>query len=189
MDVLEAIYHRRATRSFSDAEVRPAVVMDLIRAAAQAPSALNLQPWTFCVIHGRARLRAYSERAKIHLLQVTDPSFGLDPRIDQYATSTVNIFHEADTLIVICAKPGRFFPVEDCFLAAQNLMLAAHGLGLGTCPVGFARPWFNLTEVKAELGLPVSCTPVLPIVVGYPAGPVPTVSKNDAEIVCWHWDE
>lgn len=189
MEVLKAIYQRRATRSFSDAEVRPAVVMDLIRAAAQAPSALNLQPWTFAVFHGRARLRAYSERAKIHLLRVTDASFDLDPRIDQYVTSSVNIFHEADTLIVICAKPGRFFPVEDCFLAAQNLMLAAHGMGLGTCPVGFARPWFNLPDIKAELGLPSSCTPVLPIVVGYPAGPVPAVPKNDAEIACWHWDE
>ncbi len=189
MEVLKAIYQRRAMRSFSDAEVRPAVVMDLIRAAAQAPSALNLQPWTFAVFHGRARLRAYSERAKIHLLRVTDPSFDLDPRIDQYLTSSVNIFHEADTLVVICAKPGRFFPVEDCFLAAQNLMLAAYGLGLGTCPVGFARPWFNLPEIKAELGLPASCTPVLPIVVGYPAAPVPVVPKNAADIACWHWDE
>ncbi len=65
MEVLKAIYQRRATRSFSDAEVRPAVVMDLIRAAAQAPSALNLQPWTFGIIHGRARLRAYSERSRM----------------------------------------------------------------------------------------------------------------------------
>ncbi|MBS0632592.1 MAG: nitroreductase family protein [Verrucomicrobia bacterium] len=189
MEVLKAIHERRATRVFSDADVRPAVVQDLLRAAAQAPSALNLQPWSFAVLHGRKRLREYSERAKVHLLHVTDPAFGLDPRIDQYASSTVNIFHDAGTLILICAKPARFAPVEDCFLAGQNLMLAAHGMGLGTCPVGFARPWFNLPEIKAELGLPPGCTPVLPIVVGYPAGPVPPVPRKDPEIACWHWDE
>lgn len=189
MDVLKAIHQRRSTRAFSDAEVRPAVVMDLIRAAAQAPSALNQQPWAFGVLHGRQRLREYSERAKLHLLHVTDPAFGLDPRIDQYVSSTVNIFHEADTLILICAKPARHSPTEDCFLAAQNLMLAAYGMGLGTCPVGFARPWFNLPEIKAELGIPAGFTPVLPIVAGYPAGPVPAVAKKDAEIACWHWDD
>ena len=189
MDVLKAIYQRRATRHFTDAEVTKSVVRDLLGAASQAPSALNLQPWAFAVLHGRQRLLEYSDRAKAHLLRTTDPSFGLDPRIDQYASETVNIFHGADTLIVVCAKPGRFAPEEDCFLAAQNLMLAAHGMGLGSCPVGFARPWFNLPQTKAELGLPANYTPVLPVVAGYPSQPPPAVAKHDPEIACWHWDE
>jgi len=189
MEVLKAIYQRRATRHFTDAEVTKAVVRDLMAAAAQAPSALNGQPWAFAVLHGRQRLMGYSHRAKAHLLATSDPAFGLDPRIDQYASETVNIFHGADTLIVICAKPGRFTPVEDCFLAAENLMLAAHGMGLGSCPIGFARPWFNRPEIKAELGLATPYTAVLPIVVGYPAQPPPAVLKHDPEIACWHWDD
>jgi len=189
MELLKAIYSRRATRHFSDAEVTGAVVEELLRAAAQAPSALNLQPWAFAVFHGRERLKGYSERAKEHLLATSDPSFGLDPRIDRYASSHVNIFHEADTLIVICAKPGRLAPIQDCFLAAQNLMLAAHGMGLGSCPIGFARPWFNRPDVKEEVKIPSHYTPVLPIVVGYPAAPPPAVPRNPPEIACWHWDE
>lgn len=189
MEVIKAIYQRRAVRDFSDAEISGAVVLDLIRAAAQAPSAMNEQPWAFAVFHGRERLMRYSRRAKTHLLATTRPSFGLDPRIDQYAEVAANLFHGADTLVLICAKPGRFSPVEDCFLAAQNLMLAAHGHGLGSCPVGFARSWFNLPEVKAELGLPTHYAPVLPIVLGHPAHPPPAVPKNDAEIVCWQWDD
>lgn len=189
MELLKAIHQRRSVRSFSDAAVTPEMVRELLRAAAQAPSARNLQPWTFAVLHGRSRLAAYSERAKAHLMATTEPSFGLDPRIDQYADPAVNIFHGADTLIVICATPGRFNPVEDCFLAAQNLLLAAHGLGLGSCVVGFARPWFNLPEVKAELGLPAHSIPVLPIVVGHPASPPAPISRNEPEIACWHWDE
>lgn len=189
MEVLQAIYERRATRDFSAAVVTRGVVHDLLRAAVQAPSALNLQPWVFAVFHGRERLAQYSERAKAHLLLFTDPSYGLDPRIDQYLTPGLNIFHGADTLILICARPGRFFPVEDCFLAGQNLLLAAHAVGLGSCPVGFARPWFDLPETKTELGIPLHYTAVLPIMVGYPAKTPPPVAKDAPEVACWHWDE
>ena len=162
---------------------------DLIRAAAQAPSALNQQPWAFAVLHGRKRLVEYSERAKAHLLRTSDPAFGLDPRVHQYSDSQTNIFHGADTLIVICAKPARFFPSEDCFLAAENLMLAAEGAGMGSCPVGFARSWFLLPEVKAELGIPSDYAPVMPIVVGFAALLLPAVIKREPDIACWHWDD
>jgi len=189
MELFKAIYHRRTVRHFSDAEISRSVVRDLIDAAVQAPSALNLQPWAFAVFHGRARLAAYSERIKAHLLATTDPSFGLDPRIDTYTNAKINIFHDADTLVVICAKPGRFSPVEDCFLAAQNFLLAAHGFGLGACPVGFARPWFSLPEIKSELALPPDYNPVLPIVLGHPAGSAPSVPRREPEIGTWQWDE
>jgi nitroreductase len=188
MEVLKAIYQRRAVRDFSDADLTPATVSELLRAAVQAPSAMNEQPWAFAVFHGHERLARYSRRAKTHLLATSPPSYGLDPRIDQYANVAANLFHGADTLVVICAKPGHFAPVEDCLLAAQNLMLAAHGLGLGTCPVGFARSWFNLPEVKAELGIPEHYEPVLPIVIGHPAHPPPAVPRDEPEIACWHWD-
>ena len=189
MELIKAIYQRRAVRHFSDAEVSRSVITDLIRAAVQAPSALNLQPWSFAVFHGRERLASCSERIKAHLLATTDPSFALDPRLDTDANTQINIFHEADTLIVIYAKPGRFSPVEDCLLAAQNLMLAAHGLGLGACPIGFARTWFNLPEIKFEAGIPTNYTSVLPIVIRHPAARAPEISKREPEIICWHWDE
>jgi nitroreductase len=189
MELLKAIYQRRAVRDFADTTVSRALVHEVILAAVQAPSALNLQPWAFAVFHGRERLAGYSRRAKQHLLATTDASFGLDPRIDQYANVAANLFHGADTLVLICAKPGRFSPAEDCFLAAQNLMLAAHALGLGSCPVGFARPWFNRAEVKAELGIPPHHEAVLPIVLGHPAHPPPAATRQEPEISCWHWDD
>ena len=188
MELLDAIRHRRAVRDYTDAEISPAVVRDIIRAATFAPSAMNTQPWAFAVFHGRERLARYSRRAKTHLLATTDPSFGLDPRIDQYANPGANLFHGADTLVVICARPGRFASVEDCFLAAQNFMLAAHGYGLGTCPVGFARTWFNRPEVKAELGIPSNYEAVLPIAIGHPMQPPADVPRDEPEMDCWHWD-
>lgn len=188
MELLKAIYQRRAVRDFSDAEISPAMVSDLLRAAVQAPSALNRQPWAFAVFHGRQRLERYSRRAKAHLLASTDPLFGMDPRIDQYANMAANLFHGADTLVVICAKPDRFRPEEQCHLAAQNFMLAAHGLGLGTCPIGFARSWFNQPEVKAELGIPAHYTAVLPITLGHPGKPPAGGERYEPEVLGWHWD-
>ena len=55
--LLKAIYQRRAVRDYSDAEMTAALVQELLRAAAQAPSTMNQQPWAFAVFHGRARDR------------------------------------------------------------------------------------------------------------------------------------
>ena len=129
MELLKAIYQRRAVRDYSDAEMTAPLVQELLRAAVQAPSTMNQQPWAFAVFHGRARIEGYSRRVKAHLLATTNPMFGQDPRIDQYADITANLFHGADTIIVICAKPSPFPAVDDCYLAAENLLLAAHGLG------------------------------------------------------------
>ncbi len=189
MEVLQAVYQRRAVREFSGVAVSGGAVLDLLRAAAQAPSAMNRQPWAFAVFHGRQRLAGYSRRAKTHLLATAGPSLGLDPSVDHVTNVAADLFHGADTLVVICAKPGRFSPTEDCFLAAENLMLAAHDRGLATCPIGCTRPWFNLPEVKAELGIPADYDVALPIVIGHPARPTPHVPKNDAEITCWCWDD
>ncbi len=191
MDVLHAIFHRRAVRDFLPKPVPKDTVMELIRAAIQAPSAANLQPWAFIVVRGRKRLDGLSERAKAHLMATLPQTLELHQRSDALSDPRSNVFHHAGTLIVICARPARFnyIPSEDCCLAAQNLMLAAHAMGLGTCPVGFVRPWLNLPEIKEELRMPYHCTAVLPIVVGWPAHPEAAAAhRTEAEIV-WLRDE
>ncbi len=80
------------------------------------------------------------------------------------------IFHGAPALIVIYATSAG--GVHDCFLAAENILLAAGALGLGTCPIGLAIPCFDRPDVKAELEVPTDYLTALPIVIGVPAGPV-----------------
>ena len=189
MDLNEAIYRRRSTRRFTDREVGKAPLMEIIRVGTRAPSALNLQPWAFAVFHDRKFLESMSRRAKAHLVATLDPMFELQPRSQQYAETDYDAFYGAGTLVVIYASGRRFKPTEDCCLAAQNLMLAAHGLGLGTCPVGFTRPWFDLPEVKREFGIPESYTAVHPIVVGYPEGESKETPRKEPEIVSWKWVE
>ncbi len=189
MDIHDAIYRRRATRRYTDRSVTKAAVMEIVRAATQAPSSMNEQPWRFGVFHGAALLEDFSRRAKAHLVATLSPSFDLHPRSQDYAEWDHSIVHHAGTLVVIYAQGGRFHPAEECGLAAQNLMLAASGMGLATCPIGFMRPWLNLPEIKAELGVPEDCTAIFPIVVGYAAETPPDVPRREPEFVGWRWTE
>jgi nitroreductase len=185
MELMEAIYRRRAVRSYTERTVDRDTVMTLIRAAVQAPSALNDQPWAFAIIQDARLLAEYSDRAKALVLATLQPGSPLGHFRDTLANPGYNLFYDASTLIIICAKPAGANSVEDCCLAAQNLMLAAYGMSLGTCPIGFARPWLALPEVKRELGIPADYAPVFPVIVGYPKGETPPVPRNEPEILLW----
>jgi nitroreductase len=185
MELMDAIYKRRAVRAYKTQKVDRATVEVLIEAAIQAPSAMNQQPWAFGVVQDPDLLARWSGRAKAHFLATLDPGLHLGELRDMLASPDFNIFYDAGTLILICAKPGTMNGVEDCCLAAENLMLAACSLGFGTCVIGLARPWLNLAETKRELDIPADYEPVLPIIVGYPRGETPATPRNEPEILFW----
>lgn len=184
MKTVEAIYRRRATRDYSDRPVDRATINMLLRAAVQAPSAINDQPWAFAVIQDREMLARFSARAEKHMLDTAPPGSRLHD-LPMLRDPSFNMFYNAGTLIIICAKQGAMNPNEDCCFAAMNLMLAATDAGLATCPIGFARPWLSLPEVKAELGIPKDYTPITPLILGYPAHPVAPTPRRDPEVLFW----
>lgn len=173
MEIFEALRTRRAVRDFTAEPVSPAVIDWLIEAAIWAPSAMNRQPWGFAIIEGAERLDGYSERAKRHFitLMADDPS--LEPFRPRVEDPALRLFYGGPMLVVVCAIACERQASEDCCLAAQNLMLAAHAAHLGSCWIGLARPWLTLPEVKAELGLPGGWMPVAPIILGHPAAATP----------------
>jgi nitroreductase len=94
-----------------------------------------------------------------------------------------NIFYNANTLITICAQGTGPFVTADCWLAAQNLMLAARAEGLGTCVIGFAMAALNTPESKRELNIPGDMMAVAPIIVGVPHGDTPATSRKAPRIL------
>lgn len=186
MELLKAIYTRRAVRNYTAAPITSDVLLPLLHAAVQAPSAVNQQPWLFAVYQGRHKLHDYSERAKTAFLAELPPDGPETEELREMLTDPhFNIFYNATTLLVILAKSGGMNPNEDCFLAAQNLMLAAHAEGIATCPIGFARPWLNLHETKRELSIPDELTPVFPMIVGYADENPEPPPRNDPQIIAW----
>ena len=153
MDVFEAIVGRRSVRAFRPDPVPDALLTRLLDAARWAPSAGNLQAREFVV--------------------VTDP--GLKRRLADAALDQ-HFVEEAPLDIVVCTVPGRsaqrygargadLYCVQDASAAVQNLLLAAHALGLGACWVGA----FDERPVHRALALPRDVRPVAIVPVGYPA--------------------
>jgi nitroreductase len=183
MDLIFAIRNRRAVRDFAPEAVSRAAIADAIGAATMAPSAMNLQPWLFAVVEGAERLRELSTRAKAHLLATLDPASPAARHRDHLTDPAMNLFHDAPALVIVCARDGAAQSAEDCCLAAQNLMLRAFDLQLGTCWVGFARPYLDLPDSKAALGLPRHGAVVAPLALGHPRRQPPATSRHAPEIV------
>jgi len=93
-----------------------------------------------------------------------------------------HIFYRAPVLILISASAQGPWIVEDCALAAENLMLAAYAAGLGSCWIGFAQSFLNTSAGKSMLGLPAAWAPVAPIIVGHPKVSPPSVQRKDPVI-------
>jgi nitroreductase len=96
-----------------------------------------------------------------------------DPKFD--------IFDGAPVLAVISAGAGPW-ALEDCSLAAENLMLAAQAAGLGTCWIGSAQGWPGTPDGKSVLKLPDTYMPVAPTIVGHPKSVPPTVARKPPRI-------
>jgi nitroreductase len=185
-DVFEAIYRRRAVRNYSDEAVSRAEIEGLLEAAIMAPSAINAQPWAFVVLQGHAELARYAREGRDLLVNGaggTGDQTQAPGLLQMVSASDFELFHGAPAVIVIYATNAN--AVAECFLAAENLMLAAWAIGLGTCPIGLARPLFELERVKVELKIPPSWSHALAIAVGCPSGETPPTPRRAALVVTW----
>jgi nitroreductase len=193
MTLFEAIAKRRAVRAFRPDRIDEATVRELLKEAVKAPTAMHAEPWAFAVIQDRALLKRYSDLAKATwsperdgARAVAHPALGRESHASALLSQPdFNIFYDAGTLIVICARPLGSFVTADCWLAAENLMLAACAMGLGTCCIGFGVPVFNHPEVKAELGIPSDVVAVAPIILGVPKEDAPQTPRRAPEILSW----
>lgn len=185
MSVMEAIWKRHSVRSFTHGPIDRAATRTLLQAAVRAPTAMHEEPWAFAVIQDKATLKRLSDRAKEMMEAERGPHAPGRHRSSRFAPPE-NIFYEASTLIVICAEPVSDYVVADCWLAAENLMLAAVAMGLGTCVIGLAIPALNSPEWKAELGIAPGMIAHAPIIVGTPGEEASPTSRKEPRILSRH---
>jgi nitroreductase len=187
MSMIDTIYARRSVRSYSPLKLQFEAVRALLAAAVRAPTAVHEEPWAFVVVQDPVALKRLSDSAKPLFLEEIHRAH-LDRgghSLDNFAQPDFNIFYNASTLIVICAKLQGPFVVADCWLAAENLILAACSMGLGTCVIGSAVPGLNTPETKAMLGIPAEFTAIAPIIVGIPSGDTPPTSREEPRVLYW----
>jgi len=181
MELREAISGRRATRAFTSQPVERPVLQRLVDAAIQAPSAVNEQPWDFTIVRDAALLDRMSVAAKAHMLEAMKGSDFPRRLHENLENPDFHVFYHAPALIVISVRAGDW-TAEHGALAAENLMLAAHAEGLGSCWIGFAQRWLETAEGRKAIDAPEDFVPVAPVIVGHPAWPVPPVPRNPVRL-------
>jgi len=150
MDTIKAIMTRRSIRRFKDRPVDEKSIAILLQAAMQAPSASNRQPWHFIVITERGLLSAI-------------------PEFHPHA----KMLFQTPAAIMICGDIRIEESIEyintDCSAATQNLLLAAHDLGLGAVWLGIYPRERRVAEIRKLLGIPRTITPIALVALGYAA--------------------
>jgi nitroreductase len=175
MDVITAIHGRRSVRSYEPRPVERELIESVIGDAAQAPPPFRGQvPWAFNVLEGVERIAAYGARAMDYAREHRRD----EPGSDWLERPGFKIFWDAPVVIIISG------PVGACCRAGQNLMLSAHARGLGTCWVGSPMLWLSTPEVRAELEIPATLTPVAVLCLGYPAA-IPEAVIPDMPPIVW----
>lgn len=169
MDIWDAIHFRRSIRKFGDQHVSDEQVRSLLQAAMMAPSALNAQPWHFVVVRDRATLAEIGARY---------------PNAEMTKGAPLAILVCAD--LKLEQAPG-FWP-QDCSAAVQNLLLAAHALGLGAVWTAIYPLENNIAGYRELFHLPENIMPHSLIPVGYPAESPATEDRyREDRIHREHW--
>lgn len=151
--VIDNIMTRTSVRAYQERDVENDKVETMLRAAMAAPSAGNKQPWKFVVIRDKNTLHEISANL-----------------------NTMRMAEKAPLAIVVCGDMDNTFPedgrdywVEDASAATENLLLAAHGIGLGAVWCGIYPMKERVAFLQKLLHLPGNLVPLNVIPIGYPA--------------------
>ncbi|MFW6357470.1 MAG: nitroreductase family protein [bacterium] len=163
-ELVRLMRSRRSCRNFAQKPVEDAVLHDLVKIGITAPSGTNSQKWTFTLLAERTAVMALGDRIGAFFKRLnrmaanpllrTALRFAGKSTLDRYYRRHYPsvqkalrrweeqgedlLFHGAPAVMVIGSAPGASCPAEDGLLATQNILLAAHALGLGTCLIGYA---------------------------------------------------
>lgn len=186
---------RRSCRNFTDEPVARPCLEDLVKIGTTAPSGTNSQAWTFTILDCRKEVIAFGDlvaaffrklnkMAQNPVIRFASKLFYRDKLGDYYRKyyPTVSgglreweeqgrdrLFHGASAVILVGAKENASCPAEDALLATQNILLAAHTMGLGTCLIGFAVEAIKHDpSIKLSLGASSEESIFSVIALGYP---------------------
>ena len=186
---------RRSCRAYKSDPVDRTLLEDLVKIGITAPSGSNCQLWTFTILPDREsvvslargiagffkKLNKTSENRLLRngLKLIGRPELAqyyqdyhdeIQEALEEWETGGRDLlFHGAPAALVIGCAPGASCPGEDALLAAQNILLGAHSLGLGTCLIGFAVEAMKRdSSIKAMLGVPRDETIYAVIAIGKP---------------------
>ena len=193
--VSDAIKKRRSVRKYLARSVPQEAIEEVLVAAGWAPSAHNAQPWRFIILADRSVKRKLAEAmAESWAADIAEDGLNIDPekikfRVERFATAPVLILA---CLTMDCMdnfpdekrqKCERDLAMQSLAAALENMLLAAHSLGLGAC--WFCAPAFCKETVQEALEIPVEVEPQALIALGFPAEDPPAPPKKQLGDYCF----
>jgi nitroreductase len=165
MELKTAISGRRSIRAFQEKPIEKRFLGEILNAGIFAPTAGNIQPWAFFCV---------SDPRKVHDILVVSPGILSRP------VSIICICSDRERAFQKAGKGGELLALMDCAMAAQNIMLQAFDLGIGSCVIRS----FNQLAVRELLGAPERLLPELLVTLGYPAQK-PVAPKRKTDVIYW----
>jgi len=194
--LLQLMRSRRSCRKYADKPVPYNILKDLVKIGISAPSGSNVQGWSFSILPNRETIlelgmqvvkffKNLNRMAELYPLRMYSYFFGKDElgqyyrnyysrvkeHIDAFQKNGIDrLFHGAPAAILIGGNPKNGgTPQEDALLATQNILLAAHAMGLGTCLIGFVVEAMRRdSSIKKHIGISVDDDIYAVIAIGYP---------------------
>lgn len=174
---LDIIYSRRSVRKYKQEPIARKTIEQIIEAGRMAPSAMNLQPWSFYVLTDTGQIALFSKEisrtavirmARHGMRQLLKSAVGLYHayRSMDFKFSDDPVFHGAPVVIFLSAPVDNNWAAIDVGMCAQNMLLAAESLGVSGCPVGFGTIVQYVKDYPL-LKIPENERVVLAVVIGY----------------------
>lgn len=162
METRDAIFGRRAVREYGDRPIPEETISEILEAGAMAPSAMGKEPCRFIVITKKEKIRELSDKVKS-----AAGAFWLAGRFAETMKLKEDVIFYGAPLLVFLVAEKTDWSENDCALAAQNMMLRAYDLGLGSCFIGFARMLEKDRETLRGIGMMDNQVLYCPLVFGY----------------------
>lgn len=177
-ETIRTIKNRRSIRKFKAYQIPDEILSEILECAVFAPNARNQQKWHFTVIQNKSVLARM-----VSLLRENMLNSGIEFLIDRAKDSNFDPFGSAPTLILVTADKSARFVEFDCATAAENIMIAAESLGLGSHVMAMTELIFASEkgkELKRELGVPEEYEHMCTIALGYKdENPPPKPRRKD----------
>ncbi len=185
--VLEAIRNRRSVRAYEPRPLARDLLMTIIDAANRAPSGMNTQPWRFVVVEDGELKKKLVQTAVPNSKRYLEPLRETNPAryaviMKRYEELEDPVYYSAPAIVFVVGSGT--YAMESCPLACQNLMLAAHSLGLGSCWVKLGSLILDNAELVQALELKEGETIFGPILIGYPKE-TPSTPPKKAPVILW----
>ena len=157
MEMMDGILTRRSIRQYKDEKISKEDITKILKAAQYAPSAHNRQPWEFLIIEDKEKM------AEFRKIQPWT-SFVKDAAVAILVCGNMDVAHHKTI-----GENTYSYADIDCSLATQNITLAAHSLGIGSCICGVA-PMPEVVQKFSEMfELPENIRPIALVALGVPA--------------------